>query len=76
MKRTQHAVEFRQDAVDLALSGEKSQAQTARDLGVTEKRTIRPTCPLPRPRRIAPDLRSTCAVPTQYLRRSPAAGIA
>ena len=41
MKRTQYAIEFRQDAVDLALSGEKSKAQTARDLGITEKMLYR-----------------------------------
>lgn len=33
--RKQYSLEFKQEAVRLALSGEKSQAQTARDLGIT-----------------------------------------
>lgn len=34
MTRKTYSVEFKQQAVQLALSGEKSKAQTARDLGV------------------------------------------
>ena len=34
MTRKHYSIEFKQDAVRLALSGEKSKAQTARDLGV------------------------------------------
>ena len=36
MTRNTYSVEFKQQAVQLALSGEKSKAQTARDLGITE----------------------------------------
>jgi transposase len=36
MSRKSYAVDFKQQAVQLALSGEKSKAQTARDLGITE----------------------------------------
>jgi len=36
MTRKSYSVEFKQQAVQLALSGEKSKAQTARDLGITE----------------------------------------
>jgi transposase len=38
MHRNQYSVEFKQDAVRLALSGEKSKAQTARDLGIPESK--------------------------------------
>ena len=38
MIRKQYSVEFKQEAVRLALSGEKSKAQTARDLGVPESK--------------------------------------
>jgi transposase len=34
MPRKHYSVEFKRQAVQLALSGEKSKAQTARDLGV------------------------------------------
>lgn len=34
MTRKQNSIEFKQDAVRLALSGEQSKAQTARNLGV------------------------------------------
>ena len=36
MTRKQYTHAFKQEAVRLALSGEKSKAQTARDLGITE----------------------------------------
>jgi len=36
MTRKSYTAEFKQQAVQLALSGEKSKAQTARDLGITE----------------------------------------
>jgi transposase len=38
MIRKQYSLEFKQEAVRLALSGEKSKAQTARDLGVPESK--------------------------------------
>lgn len=38
MTRKTYTVEFKQQAVQLALSGEKSKAQTARDLGVPESK--------------------------------------
>ena len=38
MTRKQYSIEFKQEAVHLALSGEKSKAQTARDLGVPESK--------------------------------------
>ena len=38
MNRKSYPVEFKQEAVRLALSGEKSKAQTARDLGVPENK--------------------------------------
>jgi transposase len=34
MTRNHYTLEFKQEAVRLALSGEKSKAQTARDLGI------------------------------------------
>jgi transposase len=37
MTRKQYSIEFKHQAVHLALSGEKSKAQTARDLGISEK---------------------------------------
>jgi transposase-like protein len=36
MTRKHYSPEFKQQAVQLALAGEKSKAQTARDLGITE----------------------------------------
>lgn len=36
MTRKSYTNEFKQQAVQLALSGEKSKAQSARDLGITE----------------------------------------
>ena len=36
MSRKSYSVEFKHQAVQLALSGEKSKAQTARNLGITE----------------------------------------
>jgi transposase len=36
MTRRTYSVEFKQQAVQLALSGEKNKSQTARDLGITE----------------------------------------
>jgi transposase len=36
MSRKQYSIEFKQQAVQLALSGEKSKAQIARELGITE----------------------------------------
>ena len=36
MTRKSYSVEFKHQAVQLALSGEKSKVQTARDLGITE----------------------------------------
>jgi transposase len=36
MTRKSYTAAFKQQAVQLALSGEKSKAQTARDLGITE----------------------------------------
>ena len=36
MTRKQYSPEFKQQAVQLALSGEKSKAQTARELGISE----------------------------------------
>lgn len=38
MTHKTYSVEFKQQAVQLALSGEKSKAQTARDLGVPESK--------------------------------------
>jgi transposase len=38
MTRKSYSVEFKQEAVRLALSGEKSKIQTARDLGVSESK--------------------------------------
>ncbi len=38
MTRKSYSVEFKQQAVQLALSGDKSKAQTARDLGVPESK--------------------------------------
>jgi len=38
MTRKRYSMEFKQEAVLLALSGEKSKAQTARDLGVPESK--------------------------------------
>lgn len=38
MKQKSYSDEFKQQAVQLALSGEKSKAQTARDLGISENR--------------------------------------
>ena len=35
-KYKQYSAEFKQEAVHLALSGDKSKAQTARDLGIRE----------------------------------------
>jgi transposase len=36
MTRKQYTIEFKQQAVQLALSGAKSKVQTARDLGIAE----------------------------------------
>ena len=36
MKRRVHSLAFRQEAVRLALNGEKSKTQTARDLGICQ----------------------------------------
>jgi|WetSurMetagenome_2_1015567.scaffolds.fasta_scaffold464230_2 transposase len=36
MNRKQYSLDFKRDVVQLALSGEKSKAQTARDLGLSE----------------------------------------
>lgn len=38
MTRKHYSIEFKQDAVRLALSGAKSKAQTARDLGVPQSK--------------------------------------
>lgn len=41
MTRNTYSVAFKQQAVQLALSGEKSKAQTARDLAITENMLYR-----------------------------------